>query len=850
MGSSRVKGNSKSNSRRIKDYGPGSRSVLDFMKNSGVRSATKTQITQLKAQEAAYAGPLKSNEEFWGEIQVLDGAMDDDNDAAQVEEVLEGRTAMDDSNAGDWADITSEYWTTDLGNSLVRTGLFPCSPGLATVGISTRTLEVFRLQSLRCPRLSIKAFIKSLCDIQGVPFKPYLQVQFSIAFDIYIDILARIHDRVQAALARDSPNWRLANACPCCLYHVEGEPELRFRLLATWDGSNSLKRLRRTERVEEGDKPLLGKSKEGIDMRKSGGDYYLTREEVDEWSKEAIKEMGGKVEETEENSCAERWKNLSEEVTTKMWGVFEETGVFLSLCRHSFVLLITDMVNSGELAKYPLAILNRLLEVIGSDIGMGYDIGCGFGTTIDNSPLGQKAKQLHFTSLVGAFHGHAHCRLCQTSHLCTYINGLGLEHLEQCETFFSESNELASSTRHMNVFHRRQAIERYCYHHDNFEVYSRLSKFIVDNYKQAVEIEATRGALVKTMSNLGIPSTETFGQWLKEEREYLSQLKKEPLEETLQMDYYRKLVKLLDAESKLAASSREWFLYTPTNASEASSKEGPRLETQRRHALESRDDLKEEVQSLELRLGIKGRWAPGSEEWERAQKLVAMATYQRALDKLEGLVVARLFELTKLNMSRTGYKLRKHIANALKARSQAIRTAVTSYNNAAAKLGRPQLTWEQVLQYSFLSDFDLLRDARRDVRGEVWAQPAGRLALDHYYKLLRAPEEIVRLNKEIKSLVTYIHEETMYIRMKANEIQQTNPLLAVQIQKYGWERGRCNDMHLIRLNKLAKMPGFTGSLLPGHDHDHDQDAPPPDEDPDEEDEELSELTAVLMISAD
>lgn len=218
-----------------------------------------------------------------------------------------------------------------------------------------RALEVFRIQSLRCPRLSIKAFVKSLCDLQGVPFKPYLQVQFSIALDLYLNVLAQVRGRVQAALGRDSPNWRLANACPCCLYCVEGEPELRFRLLATWDGNNSLKRLRRAEQVEpinDSDKPQLGKSKEGVDTRQAGGDYYLTREEVDRWSKEAIKGMSGEVEETVGNPCAERWKNLSETLTAKMWGVYEETGVFLALCRHSFVLLLTDMVNSGELCVF------------------------------------------------------------------------------------------------------------------------------------------------------------------------------------------------------------------------------------------------------------------------------------------------------------------------------------------------------------------------------------------------------------------------------------------------------------------------------------------------------------------
>ncbi|KAJ3761727.1 hypothetical protein EV360DRAFT_92860 [Lentinula raphanica] len=871
MGSSRLKGsgktNSKTNSRRRQNYGPGSNSILDSLKNSRLKSATQGQITKFKQQEAAQSGALKSNLEFYKEGVEIADSYDRDDDA-MMEDVLEGRAVMDNSNAGDWEDITSGYWATESGKNLVRNGVFPCSPGIASVGVSTRTLEVYRIQLLRCPRMSIKAFVKSICDIQAVPFKPYLQVQFSIAFDLYLNVLSLIKKRVMAALGRDSPNWRLANACPCCLYRVDGEPDLRFQLLATWDGNNSLKRLRRTERSDTiDDMPQLGKSKEKVDTWQAGGDYYLSREEVDKWSKESIRGISsGQADEAEESSCADRWMNLSEELTAKMWGVYEETGIFLSLCRHSFVLLVVDMVNSGELAKYPLAILDRLFDVIGEDIGLGYDIGCGFGTTVASSPLGEKAKHLRFVSLVGAFHGHAHSRLCQTSHLCTYIDGVGLEHLEQCEPWFSASNELASTVRHMSTFHRRQAIARYCYHYDNFEAYSRLSKFIVDNYKQALEIEATRLALAKTMNDLGITSADTFDKWLNEERDYLNGLKKEPAEETLQMEYYKKLVKLQDAESKLSTSTNTWIHYTPDGADQTR-----KIETQRRHALESRDDLKAEVQLLELRLGIKDRWVSGSEEWERVKKMVSTAKYQKALDKLEGLVVARLFELTKLNMSRTGYKLRKHIANALKARSQAIRTAVNTYNDAASELDRPTLTWDQVLDYSFLSDFDLLREARRDIRSEPWAQPAGRLALDQYYKLLRAPEEIARLNKEITALLTYIHEESTYIRLKAEEMQHKDPLLSIQIQKYGWERARCNDLHIIKLQKLAKLPGFTGSLIPGRgmlypliqaatqaplksptpdDHDNDRDAPPLDEDSDEEEDELMELTTVLQISSD
>ena len=49
------------------------------------------------------------------------------------------------------------------------------------------------------------------------------------------------------------------------------------------------------------------------------------------------------------NPCADRWKNMKEDITRKMWGIFDETGIFLALCRHGFSLVIADMVRSGEL---------------------------------------------------------------------------------------------------------------------------------------------------------------------------------------------------------------------------------------------------------------------------------------------------------------------------------------------------------------------------------------------------------------------------------------------------------------------------------------------------------------------
>ena len=60
-----------------------------------------------------------------------------------------------------------------------------------------------------------------------------------------------------------------------------------------------------------------------------------------------------------------------------------------------------------------------MIDVFGADLGEGYDIGCRFKTTINQSSLGPKARAANHTCLVGAFHSHAHNRLCQLTYLAT-----------------------------------------------------------------------------------------------------------------------------------------------------------------------------------------------------------------------------------------------------------------------------------------------------------------------------------------------------------------------------------------------------------------------------------------------
>ena len=103
----------------------------------------------------------------------------------------------------------------------------------------------------------------------------------------------------------------------------------------------------------------------------------------------------------------------------------------------------------------------------------------------------------------------------------------------------------------------------------------------------------------------------------------------------------------------LEAARTSWLMSTPEIVSSGIRDRTRSIETERRHALEEYEKDLKVVQDLEKKLNISVRWEL-SDDWVRTGKLVTMRKYQRALDRLEGLIVARMFELTKMNMSQTG----------------------------------------------------------------------------------------------------------------------------------------------------------------------------------------------------
>ncbi|KIK20520.1 hypothetical protein PISMIDRAFT_58309, partial [Pisolithus microcarpus 441] len=687
-------------------------------------------------------------------------------------------------------------------------GVIPCAPLHPHTAVMMDALELYRVARNRSPHFSIQAFVKTVSDLQGVQNRPYLAHLFSIALDVYLQIRLRVNDLVLEALRHDTPDWRLKNTCPTCTYTLKHEPDLKFKMLFAMDGNDSLKRISR-EAISADESAA-----QGLGERYIGDDHYLSRSFIDQFGVGCGDESLSEPTTDSSNPCAGRWKNMKEDVTSRMWGIFDKAGIFIAICRHGFSLLITDIVRSGERAKYPLAVISKLLDIFGNNLAGSYNIGCKFMTTLSRSTVGPRAQALNYTSLVLAFHGYAHCHLCQLCFLARYVDGLGLEDLEGCERTFSKTNRLASAVRYASSFHCCQAIAGYVVHNDEHNVYQNLTTMIFNNYKQALWIiEEGKKMLPHIMDDLGIMDVSVFRRWLLEENEYLTACSCEPEEETLQMEYWQKLY------ARKHLSDLTWTVATPSSAATLSFVQKDIAvttckETMCRHAMENFEKDLKIVQDLEVRLGIMKHWVPEDEEWQATGRLVANRKYQCCLDQLESLVVARIFKLLKMNQAGTGYKLRKHITKALKARSAAIHTALNHIVTLIS--GLYTLTFKEVVEYTFLADFDLLRNAtHEDISQRPWAAPAARTAMDQYFKVCHAEEEIKRLDVEVHRTITYLHDEAHYVKACIAQLQVSHPPLTYQVQLHYNVCAKFTNHHLRLLTEIAHLPGFTGTILPG-----------------------------------
>ncbi|KAG8680069.1 hypothetical protein FRC08_016559 [Ceratobasidium sp. 394] len=363
---------------------------------------------------------------------------------------------------------------------------------------------------------------KAFCNMRNVPYEDYFRAQLSAALDAYLMIEREVERRLATAMGRDDPNWRIKNACVACTYKLEGEPPLRYSILITTDGNDSLKRIGEAATA---------------DHRTYNSSYYLTRAQVNAFQNEVSRSRKKKKEPEEESECEKRWKSAKPDNDPRKRAklAFDETGVFVSTCRHSQVLTVCDMVQSGELAKYGLSSINLLMLVYGKNVLVGYDIGCTFKKTALRAPIiGPRALAANIDVCVGAFHGSAHNRPCQLKHHARHVTGAGLTDFENCETLFSSSNRLASSTRLASKYHRHQRIHRHMDGWDD-DQHAKLGRLLRSKYSSALAVlERAETSIAQLAPNVPSDKLEKF---LEYEAQYLATLEVEDPEDTMAVEY-------------------------------------------------------------------------------------------------------------------------------------------------------------------------------------------------------------------------------------------------------------------------------------------------------------------------
>ncbi|KAF8589382.1 hypothetical protein K439DRAFT_1612816 [Ramaria rubella] len=517
---------------------------------------------------------------------------------------------------------------------------------------------------------------------------------------------------VYNALRRNTASWRLHHACLPCGYKLQDELKLIPDWLQLMDSNNLLKRVNRAGHA---------------DSRIFESDYFISSAEVERFKDDVRTRPGAVYSQAatagedplpygfDQITCMENWV-AANTVSHQTIDMFEQTGF-------------------GELAKYGLATLDRIIDTFGDDQAVGYDIACSHIATVTASSIAHKTR--------------------------TY------------ERVFSSSNAVARIVRYASHFHWWQSIHLHYQQWDE-DKYSELSKFIFNNYRQALAIIREYTPEVEAYSaHFGLKD-EDFVKWHDEQVEYLNNLKDEPQEDMFQIQCIE-MLRFQDRAVYGGTTSVQFLDYVPADFSSKGSlsqaSQAHARAKEHEHWVAHRKLLlaMNVANDLERRLGLSKRWTPEDEAYQRAAVYLKHHHFIQVVEELEQLVVQRLFELSKANLMKTGYKMRKHIGQAIA-------------HSSAAMPPCPILEYSAVAAYLWLGEFDLLKESRYEVLQRPWAVPANREVATKYYKIVRAHEELQCLNVEARCLHTWVVDEGVHLNTVITQLHDTDPILAAAIQ--------------------------------------------------------------------
>lgn len=354
---------------------------------------------------------------------------------------------------------------------------------------------------------------------------------------------------------------------------LEDEAKLFFRILASVDGNNSSKH-------------VASEFQQAGDIRQFFSSYWMEIPEVNKFKPEDIhvkgpevppppplfdeeeaKEMGRDDEpsqqKTEISECVRNWKAAQTDSKKHVMEKFDETSWFSCGCRYGLVFWVVDMVKTGEQcvsnasvrwaltdfcrAKYPLSIINRVLDVLSGKLLIGYDIGCLFELTIKSTTLRQKFIDSGSHCCVNTHHGYAHNYACQVQNHPNNIEGAGIEDFETQKRLFLASNATASIIRYASKYQWRVSLNMFL-KQNNRDKYANLGLMLKNNYQQALNIiNNGEEVLDKLLTDIGATRAD-LNLWQTSQAAYFATLGKEPEEDVHRVAYVELLQEFQAAE--------------------------------------------------------------------------------------------------------------------------------------------------------------------------------------------------------------------------------------------------------------------------------------------------------------
>ncbi|GJF00948.1 hypothetical protein PsYK624_172520 [Phanerochaete sordida] len=186
--------------------------------------------------------------------------------------------------------------------------------------------------------------------------------------------------------------------------------------------------------------------------------------------------------------------------------------------KHGFVLWFVDMLWSGERAKYPLAVISKILDYLEDDILITYNIGCTTETTVRHSVLGEKFAKQNAMFCVPAFYAYTHNHVCQMLYHPNNIEGMGIKDVESLDN----GTKTSSSTPGFPS---------------------------LKNYTQALDIVVQEAVVSESLWLQNITEAD-LAQWEQEEATFFANVEEEPQRDLHVIAYIEALQKLWSLEAR------------------------------------------------------------------------------------------------------------------------------------------------------------------------------------------------------------------------------------------------------------------------------------------------------------